>query len=486
MATTENGEKEMVVLYPSPGMGHLVSMVELGRLFLQRGLAVTIVTVDPPYNTGSTAAFIARASAANPGIAFHRLPPVDLPPNPSSHHPEALAFDLLRRSNSNLLAFLRSLSPAPRALVLDMFCLFALDVAVPLHIPCFLFFISGAAVLNVFLHFPSLDVACAPSSFRNLAGTPLSIPGVPPLPADHMCLPLLDRDDDAYRGFVYLANRAPEVKGIFVNSFRELEPRALEAVAAGLCLTDGRSTPPVYPIGPLITERKTDGGGECLAWLDALPNASVVFLCFGSIGQFEEEQLREIATGLDRSGHRFLWVVRSPPSHDPSKRFEAPPEPDLDALLPEGFLERTRARGLVVKAWAPQSEVLRHAAVGGFVTHCGWNSILEAVVAGVPMLGWPLYAEQRMNKVFLVEEMQVAAAVEGYEGLVPAEEIETKVRWLMESEGGRRLRERAADIKEMAAAAVGEGGSSQAALGELVAQLKGGKDNGEGVGNTES
>ncbi|KAG6523269.1 UDP-glycosyltransferase 88F3-like [Zingiber officinale] len=471
--------KEMVVLYPSPGMGHLVSMVELGRLFLQRGLAVTIVTVDPPYNTGSTASFIARASAANPGIAFHRLPAVELPPNPSSHHHEAVAFDLLRRSNSNLLSFLRSLSPAPSALVLDFFCLFALDVAVPLHLPCFLFFTSGSSVLAMFLHLPSLDAACAPRSFRDLAGTPLSIPGVPPLPADHMCLPMLDRDDDAYRGFVYLADRLPDVKGIFVNTFRELEPRALEAVEAGLCVTDGRSTPPVYPIGPLITERKTDGGGECLAWLDALPNASVVFLCFGSIGLFEAEQLREIATGLDRSGHRFLWVVRSPPSHDPSKRFEAPPEPDLGALLPEGFLERTRARGLVVKGWAPQSEVLRHAAVGGFVTHCGWNSVLEAVVAGVPMLAWPLYAEQWMNKVFLVEEMQAAAAVEGYAGLVTAEEIETKVRWLMESEGGRRLRDRAADMKERAAVAVGEGGSSRAALQELVAQLKRGKENGE-------
>ncbi|KAG6527096.1 UDP-glycosyltransferase 88F3-like [Zingiber officinale] len=465
-------KKEMVVLYPSPGMGHLVSMVELGRLFLQRGLAVTIVTVDPPYNTGSTASFIARASAANPGIAFHRLPAVELPANPSSHHHEALAFDLIRRSNPNLLAFLRSLSPAPSALVLDFFCLFALDAAAPLHLPCFLFFTSGSAVLSVFLHLPSLDVACAPSSFRDLDDKPLSIPGVPPLPADHMGISMLDRDDDAYRGFVYISDRIPDVKGIFVNTFRELEPRALEAISAGLCVTDGRSTPPVYPIGPLITERKTDGGGECLAWLDALPDASVVFLCFGSIGVFEAEQLREIAKGLDRSGHRFLWVVRSPPSHDPSKRFEAPPEPDLDALLPEGFLERTRARGLVVKGWAPQSEVLRHAAVGGFVTHCGWNSVLEAAVAGVPMLAWPLYAEQWMNKVFLVEEMQAAAAVEGYAGLVTAEEIETKVRWLMESEGGRRLRDRAADMKERAAAAVGEGGSSRVALQELVAQLK--------------
>ncbi|WOL13089.1 phloretin 2'-O-glucosyltransferase-like [Canna indica] len=118
-------------------------------------------------------------------------------------------------------------------------------------------------------------------------------------------------------------------------------------------------------------------------------------------------------------------------------------EPDVDALLPESFLEWTEGRGLVVKSSAPQVEVLHHNAVGGFVTHLGWNSVLEAIVAEVPMVGWPLYAEQHMNIVLLVEELRLAAAVKGYKGeLLLSKEIEAKVRWLMESDGGQKLRER--------------------------------------------
>ncbi|WOK91409.1 hypothetical protein Cni_G00100 [Canna indica] len=161
---------------------------------------------------------------------------------------------------------------------------------------------------------------------------------------------------------------------------------------------------------------------------------------------FPVEQLKEIAIGLEKSDQRFLWVVRAPQTENEG------PEPELDALLPNGFMERTEDRGLVVNSWAPQVEVLNHETAGRLVTHCGWNSILEAVIAGVAMVAWPLYAEQRLNKVFLVELMKLAVAMEGYDkDLVPAEEVEAKVRWLMESERGRELRERAATIKESVA-----------------------------------
>ncbi|WOK99331.1 UDP-glycosyltransferase 88B1-like [Canna indica] len=474
MAAEEEGKREMIVLYPSPGMGHLVPMVELGKLFLLHGLDVTIIILDPPYNTGSTASFIAGASVANPAISFHRFSPIALiPPASSSPHTEAHAFDLLRLSNPSLVSFLRS--AAPRALVVDMLCCFALDVAAELGLPCYLFFTSAAAALATFLYLPTLHAA-AEKSFRELGRAPVLVPGNPPIPADHMPLPMLDRDDDAYKGFLYISTRYPDTHGIIINTFDALEPRALETIAAGHCIAHGRATPPLYPVGPLITSdvgREKIGRADCFTWLDAQPRDSVVFLCFGSLGLFTAVQLKEIASGLERSGQRFLWVVRGPPSDDPAKRLERPPEPDVDALLPEGFLERTRGRGLVVKSWAPQAEVLRHGAVGGFVTHLGWNSVLEAIVAGVPMLGWPLYAGQRMNKVFLVEEMKLAAAVDGYEGeVVPSEEIESKVRWLMESEGGQELRERTAAMKGRAAEALREGGTSHVALLKVVSKWK--------------
>ncbi|KAJ0971492.1 hypothetical protein J5N97_019451 [Dioscorea zingiberensis] len=455
---------DSVVLFPSPGMGHLVSMVELAKLFNTQSLSVTILIVEPHYNTGSTAPFIAAVSSSNPSISFHHLPPPpSLPHNPSPHH-EAHAFDLIRLSNPSLLHFLRSSSP--RALVLDFFCIYAIDVAKELNIPSYLFFTSGACVLASFVHFPALHFS-SNKSFRELGSEPLKIPGVPPLPASHMPLPMLDREDEAYKGFLYLSERIPDFDGIIINTFYALEPRPLDTLASRV------GTPPIHCVGPLINEARGGSGRaeHCISWLDGQPKRSVVFLCFGSLGLFSAEQLKEIARGLESSGQRFLWVVRSPPSETPAKYMVAPVEPDLDVLLPEGFLERTKEKGMVVKSWAPQEKVLRHEAVGGFVTHCGWNSVLEAVCAGVPMVGWPLYAEQKLNIVFLVEEMKLAVEMKGYEDeLVSAEEVGTRVRWLMESDGGKELRERTLKAKESAAAALGDGGSSRVAFTRLVAE----------------
>ncbi|KAJ1689585.1 hypothetical protein LUZ63_013740 [Rhynchospora breviuscula] len=213
---------------------------------------------------------------------------------------------------------------------------------------------------------------------------------------------------------------------------------------------------------------------DCLTWLDNQPRQSVLFLCFGSSGTFSFEQLKEMAVGLENSGHRFLWAVR-----DPKNLFE---EPNLDLLLPKGFLDRTRDRGMVVKSWTPQGEVLHHDAVGGFVTHCGWNSILEAVTAGMPMICWLLYAEQRFNRRYLVEELKVALSIEGYDkGLVNADEMETKVRWLMESNRGKELRNQMAVVKDKAMEALKEGGPSWQAFKVLVSSLKesGTKENNE-------
>ena len=294
-----------------------------------------------------------------------------------------------------------------------------------------------------------------------------------------MAKPILDREDKAYEFFLNMFIHLPRSAGIIVNTFEALEPRAVKTILDGLCVLDG-PTPPIFCIGPLIAADDRSGGGgggggggsgipECLTWLESQPKRSVLFLCFGSLGLFSEEQLKEIAVGLERSGQRFLWVVRSPPSKDPSRRFLAPPEPDLNSLLPDGFLDRTKERGLMVKSWAPQVAVLNHASVGGFVTHCGWNSVLEAVCAGVPMVAWPLYAEQRFNRVVLVEEMKLAFPMEeSEEGFVTATEVEKRVRELMESEEGNTLRLRIMAMKEAAETAMSDGGSSRTALTKLV------------------
>jgi UDP:flavonoid glycosyltransferase YjiC (YdhE family) len=145
---------------------------------------------------------------------------------------------------------------------------------------------------------------------------------------------------------------------------------------------------------------------------------------------------------------------------------------DLGALLPDGFLERTHDRGLVVKSWAPQVDVLRHRATGAFVTHCGWNSVLEGITAGMPMLCWPLYSEQKMNKVLMVEEMNVGVEMIGWqEGLVKAGEVEAKVRLVMESEEGRELMARVVAHNEGTAVACNDGGSSRLAFARFLADM---------------
>ena len=213
---------------------------------------------------------------------------------------------------------------------------------------------------------------------------------------------------------------------------------------------------------------------ECVRWLDAQPPASVVLLCFGSMGFSTAAQAHEIAHGLERSGHRFLWALRGPPAAGAGPG--QPSDADLGELLPEGFLERTKEKGLVWPTKAPQKEILAHAAVGGFVTHGGWNSTLESLWFGVPMVPWPLYAEQHLNAFTLVAYMGVAVAMEvdrKRNNFVAASELERAVKALMErdSEEGKRAREKAAEMKAACRKAVEEGGSSYSALGRLSEEI---------------
>ncbi|XP_028785468.1 UDP-glycosyltransferase 88A1-like [Neltuma alba] len=473
--------KEAIVLYPSAARGHLVSMVELAKFILSHynlhpPLTIHIITISPPYDAVSISNYIASVSSSiDPSIIFHSLPPVSLPPSLLSSTPnhETLMFEVLRLNNPNLHNALISISEtyAIRAFIADFFCFEALSLSLKLHIPAYGFFTSPAGCLAFFLYFPTLH-RTTDKSFKDL-NTILNIPGIPPLHSGDMIKPLLERNDPAYRGFLRVADIMPKTVGIIVNTFEALEHECLRAISDGLCVPDS-PMPPIYPVGPLIAYDKEKAiGHECFQWLDSQSEGSVVFLCFGSLGVFSKEQLREIAWGLERSGQRFLWVVRNPPSEKTHNLAASSQEdPDLDSLLPEGLLDRTRERGMVVKKWAPQAAVLKHRSVGGFVTHCGWNSVLEAVVAGVPMVAWPLYAEQRLNRVVMVEEMKIAlwmreSSSSSEAGFVEAAEVEERITELMESEKGELVRKRVGIAKEEAEAAMRDAGSSRVALGKF-------------------
>ncbi|OIT22670.1 putative udp-glucose flavonoid 3-o-glucosyltransferase 3 [Nicotiana attenuata] len=243
-----------------------------------------------------------------------------------------------------------------------------------------------------------------------------------------------------------------------------------------------KEVPQIYPVGPVVNFKEGGHGQNSqsetesiIKWLDDKPESSVVFLCFGSMGSFEPEQVKEIAIALECSGHRFLWSLRRPP---PKGKMELPSNyENFEEVLPEGFIERTNGVGKVI-GWAPQVTVLSHPAVGGFVSHCGWNSILESFCFGVPMATWPHYAEQQMNAFALVKELELAVEirmvyVKDFEGknpvdIVTAKEIESGIRQLMADGDKNGIRKKVKEMKEKCSAAMKEGGSSYASLGLLI------------------
>ncbi|KAK1396514.1 UDPGT domain-containing protein [Heracleum sosnowskyi] len=215
-----------------------------------------------------------------------------------------------------------------------------------------------------------------------------------------------------------------------------------------------------------------DEAAHVLKWLDEKSLTSVVFLCFGTFGSFPEDQVKEIALALEHSGHPFLWSLRPVAKQGHLRKYD-----NLDDILPPGFLERTSRTGKII-GWAPQVAVLSHRAVGGFISHCGWNSILESVWFGVPIATWPSYAEQQLNAFEMVNELEMAVdicmdyehhAYSKCEVIIEAKIIESKIREVMKD--GSDLRKKVNEIKGKSRAAMAENGSSYINLGRLIEDI---------------
>lgn len=220
-------------------------------------------------------------------------------------------------------------------------------------------------------------------------------------------------------------------------------------------------------IGPIIQTGLSSEESkrlDCVKWLENQRPNSVLYVSFGSGGTLPQQQLNELAFGLELSGEKFLWVLRAPNDSADGAYLGATSDDPLK-FLPKGFLERTKEHGLVVPSWAPQTQILNHSSTGGFLTHCGWNSALESIVLGVPMVAWPLFAEQRMNAVLLSEGLKVALRPKFNEnGVVMREEIAKVIKELRLCEEGNEIRGRIEKLKHVAADALKEDGSSTRAL----------------------
>nr|GMD47980.1 zeatin O-xylosyltransferase-like [Ipomoea batatas] len=207
----------------------------------------------------------------------------------------------------------------------------------------------------------------------------------------------------------------------------------------------------------------------CLAWLDQQPQNSVLFVSFGTMTSMSDEEVRELAMGLELSKHRFLWVLRDA---DKGNIFSGKSRRIIE--LPEGFEERVKGVGLVVRDWAPQPEILSHRATGGFMSHCGWNSCMESITLGVPMAAWPMHSDQPMNSFLVAKILKTGLIVREWAKrgeVVKSWAIENVVRRLMGSEEGDEIRKRAQELGETIRKSAQEGGVSRMELDSFIAHI---------------
>jgi hydroquinone glucosyltransferase len=466
-ASMQMQEIPHVAILPTPGMGHLIPIVELAkRLASHHNFLVTLLI---PTDGSPIKPQKAVLEALPNSISSIFLPPVSLDDLPVDVAIETRISLTLTRSLPALRDSLKVLTESTRlvVLVVDLFGTDAFDVAKEFGVPSYLFYSTTAMDLSLVFYLPELDETYS-CEYRDLPEL-VKLPGCVPIHGTDLEDPIQDRKSEAYKGMLQMAKKYPLAAGIMVNSFLDLEPGCFKALTEG---KEGR--PPVYPVGPLVQSSSDHGvyDSECLRWLDKQPNNSVLFVSFGSGGTLSREQLHELASGLEMSGQRFLWIVRSP--HEKAANanyFSVQSIKDPSPFLPEGFLERTEGVGLVVPSWAPQVQILKHASTGGFLTHCGWNSILESIVHGVPLIAWPLYAEQKMNSVLLADDLKVASRVKvNGNGLVGHKDIANHARVVIEGEEGKLLRSKMKEVKNAAERALSEDGSSTKSLAE-VAQI---------------
>ncbi|XP_031403751.1 UDP-glycosyltransferase 72B1-like isoform X2 [Punica granatum] len=422
-----------VAVLVSPGIGHTIPLFEFSkRLSVDHGLEVCflVITTNEPSPAQDSLLRPEAGAVIPPNLHVVDLPPTDLSTIPEDTTLGDRISLLVKRSLESVRVVLLEPTSRPKALVIDIFCSEALEFGQELSIPVYTFFTTCAALLTFSLYLPTLDHEVE-GEFTDMPG-PIRVPGC--------------------------------------RSYRPED------------LLDPIPAPPVYTIGPVIkqaegSEMLTPSNAESLTWLDRRPPESVLFITFGSGGTLTIEQLTELGWGLELSQQRFVWVVRAPTDVSGSGTFfkAGSTKSGPEEYLPEGFLERTRGLGVVVQSWAPQMAILGHSSTGAFISHCGWNSTLESLSCGVPLIAWPLYAEQRMNAAMLAEDIGVAirpVTMDQGTGLVGRDEVERVVRMVMEGEEGKALRRRARDLKDSAEKALSCGGTSWETLATVCREWK--------------
>ncbi|CAK7357340.1 unnamed protein product [Dovyalis caffra] len=433
-----------VVIFPYMAQGHTIPLLDLSKALAQRSLKVTIIT------TPANAPFILSKTSIHPTISLSIIPFPKV-----QELPEDVLKEMCNSDRTN-----------PICVISDMFLPWTLDSCRRFDIPRIV--CSGMGVLpTVLVRTVSSHVPCMSSLS---CSEPINFPSVP-FPLYKLDFPELvwrgNEKDPMLPIIAELGQADYGSWGHIVNSFEELEG---DHVAAFESLNQKESK--AWLVGPLLLhDRKPDlmssgsqnGQKQYIKWLDqqlGMGSGNVIYVAFGSQSHMTDIQVEEIALGLEKAGQLFIWVVRS-----------------RTWIPPVGWEERVKDRGLVIRDWVDQRGILAHPAIGGFLTHCGWNSVLEGLSMGVPLLCWPMRAEQGLNARYMAMGLKA--------GLMVPQQRDVKddpmtvehnvtcdvVKELMQGDQGRKARERAQEFGRKARQAVEKGGSSDKKLDELIESL---------------
>ncbi|WOL09008.1 hypothetical protein Cni_G17761 [Canna indica] len=470
-----NHKQPHFILVPLMAQGHMIPMVDLGLLLAGRGVLVSVMTT--PVNASRFRSTIERARLACLPIRFVelRFPSAEVGLPDGFENIDVVArmeyahdfFRATRLLQQQVEDYIRERSPLPNCIISDVCHPWMRNVARNFGIPRLTFSVISCFTqiceynIRHYKVLDSLEDEKAPFAVPGLAErievTKAQVPGF-------------------WAGWEEMAKEVYEAEfaadGIVLNTFEAMEDVHIKSYAKAM----GKK---VWSLGPYSLCNKTIApmaargnkasidAAQCLSWLDSKEPRSVVYVSFGSLTHMKPSQLREIGLGLEASGHPFVLVIKKTETNAEVKEW----------LLE--FEEKIGSRGLVIKGWAPQVMILSHPAAGGFMTHCGWNSTLEGISAGVPMITWPHFADQFLNEKMAVDVLEVAVSlgvkeptnwgVDDVPFVVPRDEVERAVRRLMDDgEEGRARRGRARKLGEKAKEAMEEGGSSHANMAHLI------------------
>ena len=459
---------------------HQIPMVDTARLFAMHGVNVTIVTTSA--NALLFQKSIDRDANSGHQIKTHVLQfpsaQVGLPDDIENFNTATSLTDMVPKlflGQSLLKKPIEQIfqDMQPDCIVSDIFHPWTVDSAAELGIPRLVFHVTSCfsfcAETCVEQYKPHLSVNSDTELFllpglpKKIEMTRLQIPDIP----------------DEFNQIMILNKEAERRSyGAILNSFYELEGAYEELHKSNTGIKTWSVGPVSLWVNKDVTDKVERGNKEALKdhewlhWLNAKESNSVPYISFGTLKKLSEAQLIEIAHGLEASGHQFIWVVRQK-------------DKDQDEGWLEEFDKRVKEsnKGLIIRGWAPQLMILEHRSVGGQVTHCGWNSFLEGVTAGLPMITWPIFAEQFYHEKLVTEVLKIGVAVGKKEWttlsrkktkeVVKREDIEKAVKFLMGSgEEAAEMRNRARELGNAARKAVESSGSSQSNFMALINDLK--------------